>query len=229
MESIVMDLSCGATFTFTIAPDLPQFTFRIVPEVREATNGYPASTVKAIEVFRGGAAREPLQNLTGCDLRPMEPPPSVTPDPTWFHAEDVNFDGFQDIYLGTMFSPTGNQSGCIWLYTPETGQFEYSKDFSQLGRHWLDSATKTILEFEHGGGAVYNAAKYEVENNRPLKIYSEVQDWYPGTKQFHCVVQERRGNVLKTIRDESAETTSCDPSPLMREYIPNRYLDLATR
>jgi len=61
MESTVMDLSCGATFTFAIGPSLPQFTFKIVPEVREAIDGYPASTVKAIEVFRGVPPGEPLQ------------------------------------------------------------------------------------------------------------------------------------------------------------------------
>jgi hypothetical protein len=220
MESIFMDLSCGASFAFTIAPNLPQFTFKMIPEVREAASGFPASPVRDIEVFRGSST-DPSQSLTGCDLRLMEPPPRAATDPSWFHAEDVNFDGFQDIYLMMSKGATGNQDVCMWLYDPEIGRFEYSKEFSQLGRHWLDAATKSIFVFGTGGMAstVYNARKYDVEGNLPVLIYTEIQDYDNGKKLYHCVIQEQRGNAMATVRDELAEAPPCDAEQLMRQYV----------
>ncbi len=217
MDSIVMDLSCGATFRFTIGPNLPQFTFKITPDVREPVNGFPQSTVRDIEVFRGDSS-QPSQRLTGCDLREMEPPPSAATDPAWFHSEDVNFDGFQDIYLMTFWGATGNQGGCVWLYDRTTGRFDYSKEFSELGRHWSDPATKTIVTFGVGGmaGMVHGGARYQIENDHLLLIYSERQDWDADAKRFHCVVQERRGTEMATTLDDSDEegVKACDGSKL---------------
>jgi hypothetical protein len=223
MESADMDLSCGTTFTFTIGPNLPQFAFKMIPEVREAASGFPASPVRDIEVFQGSST-DPTQSLTGCDLRSMEPPPRAATDPPWFHAEDVNFDGFQDIYLMTSKGATGNQDVCMWLYDSATGRFEYSKEFSELERHWLDPQTKTILTFEGGGaaGTVYNLNKYAVERGHPVLIYSEIQDFDMGKKQYHCVVREQRGNAMATLRDQWSDALPCDPMELMRQYVYRR-------
>jgi hypothetical protein len=181
-------LSCSANFTFTIGPNLPRFTFKI--------NGFPTAIVSDIQVFRGEST-EPSQRLTGCDLSEMEAPPSVVTDPPWFRTEDINFDGFQDIYLMTSWGATGNQGGCVWVFDPTfdagTGRFEYSKEFSGLARHWLDPHTKTIFSFGRGGmaGTIYGADKFDVEDNRPVLIYSEDQDYDDSKMQYHCVVRER--------------------------------------
>src|SRR5579862_2625129 len=49
----IEDLSGGARFRFEIAPMLPLFTFKIIPDVRDDQNGFPQSAVKDIEVFKG--------------------------------------------------------------------------------------------------------------------------------------------------------------------------------
>ncbi len=91
---------------------------------------------------------------------------------------------------------TGNQGGCVWIFDPlfdgGMGRLGYSKEFSELERHWLDPATKTIFSFARGGmaGAIHNANRYEVSNNLPVLIYSENQDFDPGKNQYHCVVRE---------------------------------------
>lgn len=196
-DSVIEDLSEGATFRFEIAPKLPLFSFKIIPDVRDDQNEFPQSTAQDIEVLKGDDDR-PLQRLTGCDLDEMEAPLRYG---DWFHTDDVNFDGYQDVYLMTMWGATGNHYGCIWLYNPATGRFYYNKEFSQLSRYWLDPASKTIRTFERGGPDVYTANQYKVNGNRPVLFWSQRQDWHFGKKQFHCVLQERRNGVMVTTRD----------------------------
>jgi hypothetical protein len=208
---LIEDLSEGATFRFEIAPKLPLFTFKIIPDVRDDENGFPQSTVQDIEVFKGDF-HQPLQHLTGCNFDQMEPPQRYG---DWFHTDDVNFDGYQDIYLMTNWGVTGNHYGCIWLYNPATGKFDYSKEFSQLSTYWLDPTSKAIRTFDRGGmaGMVFVANKYKVENGRPVLIWSAKQDW-DGSK-FHCVEQERRNGEMATTRDVLKDTGEKPPC-----YIP---------
>ncbi len=220
-RSVTEDLSKGATFTFKVALDLPEFTFKIIPEPQETDQyGNAHSTVRDIEVVSGNG-KKPSQHLTGCHFDEMEAPPAGSSD--WFRTDDYNFDGYQDIYLLTNWGVTGNQSGCIWLFNLATKSFDYSEEFSALSRVWLDPATKTIFTFEKGGaaGMVHIAEKYSVENNRPFLIWSENQDWDNEKKQFHCIVQERRGKKMVTIRDEWGNSKDemegpCDASKLFK-------------
>jgi hypothetical protein len=213
------DPSHRTTFTFKIAPNLPQFTFKIIPEPQEEDHDEDAGImVHEIEVFVGDA-KKPSQHLAGCDLNEAQSVPSVS---DWFRADDFNFDGYKDIYLLTNYGVTGNRNGCVWLYNAATKNFEYSKEFSDLSRYWLDPATKTIFTFSTGGaaGMVHSAQRYVVKNNRPVLVWSENQDLDGEKRQFHCVVQEFRGRQMVTIRDEwgtSADGQApCDAS----KYFP---------
>ena len=52
-EPITEDLSHGATFKFKIAPDLPEFTFKVLPNVQQPDGeGSPQSTIADVQVFR---------------------------------------------------------------------------------------------------------------------------------------------------------------------------------
>jgi hypothetical protein len=200
-QSVTQDLSYGGSFVVSVAPDLPKFTFRIIPDVQGNDQfGNAQSIVRDIEVFSGDS-NVPMQHLTGCEWIGMEPPPRGE---DWFRAVDFNFDGYQDIYVLTDWGATGNSQGCIWLYNSETRRFDYSPEFSELGTFTLDPAHKTIITWANGGmaGGVHSANKYKIVNNRPVLIYSERQDWDLEKKQFHCVVAELRGNEMVTTRDE---------------------------
>lgn len=199
-QEITKDLSHGAQFKFKIGASLPEFTFRIVPELNPAdTDGNAQSTVKRIDVYRGNS-ESAFQQLQGCDLGEMEAPPNGS---DWFLAEDFNFDGYKDVFLTTWWGATGNHGGCIWLYTPGSGRFEYSKELSQLPWRQVEAATKTIFTFENGGaaGSVYDASRYRVKGNNPVLIWHEHQDWDVDKKQFHCTSEERKGGQMVSTKD----------------------------
>lgn len=225
-QSVTEDLSQGRTITFTIAPKLPPIVFKLVPLVQPPDRfGNSQSTIRDIEVYREGS-KQAFQHLSGCDLEEMEPPARGA---QFFTAEDINFDGFKDIFLETGHGATGNISGCVWLYNPATEHFDYSEDFSNLPHFWLDPAKKIIFTFERGGmlGLVHAANKYSVENNRPVLTWSENQDWDDSTNRFHCVQEERRGNQLVVARDTWSKPGSpggwdnveapCNPSDFFKQ------------
>ena len=212
-EPITEDLSHGATFTTKIAPDLPQFTFKVIPEVQKPDGaGNPQSTIHEVRVYRG-TSTEPLQSLTGCEWLGMEAPYRGS---DWFRVEDMNFDGYSDVFVMTGWGATGNESGCVWLFNPKTGRFEFSKEFSDLGSYTLDPATKTITTRGHAGADMIEAAKYTVENNRLVLIVTVSQYFDPDRQEYHCVVKQRRGrqNDLVTTRDSWAKSIedACDPT-----------------
>jgi hypothetical protein len=51
----------------------------------------------------------------------------------WFRVEDMNFDGYDDVFVLTTWGATGNEAGCVWLYDPQSGRFEFSKEFTNFG------------------------------------------------------------------------------------------------
>lgn len=224
-QSVTEDLSGGRSFTFTIAPNLPKFNFKLIPDAQPPDqSGNAESTIRDIEVYRGGSTRE-FQHLTGCDLDEMEPPGRGA---EFFTAEDVNFDGYKDVFLETGYGATGNESGCVWLFNPVTGSFDYSMEFSGLDRFWLDPSTKRILTYERGGmsGFAYGAGIYAVLGNRPVLIRSEFQGWDDEKKQFHCIVKRRRGSDMIVVRDvwgkNGEDDAPCDPSLLLKQFPPQR-------
>jgi len=212
-QSVTQDLSYGGSFVVSVAPNLPKFTFRIIPDVQGNDQfGNAQSIVRDIEVF-SGESDVPMQHLTGCEWVGMEPPPRGE---DWFRTVDFNFDGYPDIYILTNWGATGNNQGCIWLYNSATRGFDYSPEFSALGTFTLDRTNKTIITWSNGGvaGGVHSAQKYKIANNRPVLVYSEKQDWDQDKKQFHCVVSELRGNAMATTHDEWGRTTgNAGPPP----------------
>jgi hypothetical protein len=90
----------GVSYILNISPNLPPFTFKMTSEVRYRDQfGNVQMAIRDIEVYRGNSTT-PTQHLTGCDLAKMTPPPKIDQnDSPWFHTEDVNFDGYQDLFL----------------------------------------------------------------------------------------------------------------------------------
>ena len=209
-EPLTEDLSHGETFRFRIAPELPEFTFKLIPDVQKPdAAGNPQSTIQEVQVFRG-TSKEPFQNLEGCDRGrwlAMEPPYRGS---DWFRVEDVNFDGYDDIFVLTTWGATGNAAGCVWLYNPRSGRFEFSKDFTDICGFEVHAETKTLTTYSNGGIGTFHAAKFVVENNLPVPALTVDQELDPSGKEYHCVIRQRRGGKLVTIRDVRAERKDQD-------------------
>jgi hypothetical protein len=103
----------------------------------------------------------------------------------------------------TTWGATGNQFGCVWLYDPKEGKFEYSEEFTEISAFEVHPETKTLTTHGNGGmaGTVFRAAKYVMENNRPVPVITVAQDWDMEKKEYHCIIQQRRGGKLVMIRD----------------------------
>lgn len=196
-QAIYKDISHGASLTFAIAKGLPPFTFKIISNGRPPDeDGNGESLVTAIEVFRGDA-KKPLQQLTGCDLDESSPPPIQSDD--WFRAEDFNFDGYKDIYLTTNWGVTGNTGGCIWLFNPKTGHFDYSQELNDLGITGADPKSKTVSTFGNSGAGVWSVDRYAIRNNHPILVWHQDQDFDDKTGKYHCDREERRNGTMVTI------------------------------
>jgi hypothetical protein len=216
-QAVTEDLSEPRSFTFRIAPSVPSFTFKLTP-LRKSPDefGNPQSTIRQIQVFRAGS-KVPLQDLSGCDLEEMAPPGSGA---EFFWAKDFNFDGYKDIFLETGHGATGNLSGCVWLYDPTTGQFNYNQEFSNLSRFWLDRDTKTIFTFQRGGmlSFIHVAERYAIRNKHLVLIWSQNQDWDIAQNKLHCIVKERVGEEMVVVRDVWSDVDDknppCNPSKL---------------
>jgi hypothetical protein len=170
-----------------------------------------------------GKSNEPLQSLADCEWLGMETPYRGS---DWFRAADMNFDGYADIFVLTSWGATGNETGCVWLFDPKSGRFEFSREFSELGTYTLDPATKTITTRGHAGADTIEAAKYMVENNRPVLVITVSQYFDSDKQEYHCVGQQRGGrqNELLTKRDLWAKSLedACDPTDPFGRGVTNR-------
>ncbi len=122
----------------------------------------------------------------------------------YFAVEDVNFDVYQDISLISSWGATGNTSYNYWLFNPQSGQFEYHEQLSQLVSPYADPNTKTITSFWMGGrmGSIYEELTFRFEGNELKLIRQESQDWIEDNNHFLKVIKELRNGQLETISQE---------------------------
>ncbi|MGB8905016.1 MAG: hypothetical protein WCC88_14650, partial [Candidatus Sulfotelmatobacter sp.] len=75
---------------------------------------------------------------------------------------------------------------------------------------------KTIITRGHAGADAIEAAKYVVENDRPVPTVTVNQDWDSDQQEYHCVVKQRHRSEsdLVTVRDFWARSMedACDPT-----------------
>jgi hypothetical protein len=97
------------------------------------------------------------------------------------HVDDFNFDGMEDVAIcnGTNGS-YGSPSYSIYLSSRVAGKFVYHEKFSELGSHLgmfnIDKKKKTLSTFDKSGCCWHITEEYRVVNNRPVKIFEEVED-----------------------------------------------------
>jgi hypothetical protein len=167
---ITTDLSQGAVKRVQVAPNVPEFTLKFLP----AQGAKPYETaIDSIQVFRD-KEEAPWQVLEEC-----ESPEVPYRDAEWVMFQDFNFDGYKDVEMLRWWGATGREGFCVWLYKPETGKFDYSKEYEKLeGKiSWNpDSKTISVRDNEKHTGAEYEIRTYKVVNNNLIPVELETQD-----------------------------------------------------
>jgi hypothetical protein len=87
------------------------------------------------------------------------------------------------------------------LCNPKTGFLDYSKGFTNTGIRSVDPKAKTLFSFGNGGRGKYHEERYAVEENLPVLIWSQEQNWDDSKQEFHCTRQERRNGKILTLLD----------------------------
>ncbi len=74
----------------------------------------------------------------------------------------------------------GGPSYDIYLSSRAAKKFVYNKTFTDLASHLgmfvVDEKKKTLLTFDKSGCCWHITERYSVVNNRPVKIFEEVED-----------------------------------------------------
>ncbi|HSS22348.1 MAG TPA: hypothetical protein VLL54_19915 [Pyrinomonadaceae bacterium] len=95
--------------------------------------------------------------------------------------DDFNFDGMEDVAIcdgqnGSYGMPSFN----VYLSSRAAGKFIYNRAFSELAHHLgmfeVDKKAKTLKTFDKSGCCYHITERYEVVNNRPVKVFVFEED-----------------------------------------------------
>jgi len=94
---------------------------------------------------------------------------------------DFNFDGMEDIALCDGANGSyGGPSYRIYLSSRSAGRFVFNKALTNLGGHLamftVDKKNKTLETFDKSGCCWHITERYKVVNDRPVKVFEEVED-----------------------------------------------------
>ena len=96
-------------------------------------------------------------------------------------VDDYNFDGMEDVAICTGGNGSyGMPSYNVYLSSRAAGKFVYNAALSKLGSHLgmftVDKKNKTIETFDKDGCCWHITERYKVINDRPVKVFEEVED-----------------------------------------------------
>ena len=96
-------------------------------------------------------------------------------------VEDFNFDGMEDVAICTGSNGSyGMPSYNVYLSSRAVGKFVYNAALSKLGSHLgmftVDKKNKKLETFDKSGCCWHITERYKVVNDRPVKVFEEVED-----------------------------------------------------
>ena len=99
---------------------------------------------------------------------------------------DYNFDGYMDVSIYSSRSGVYNAIHEIFLYNPQTKNYNHHKELSDMMGAWADSGTKTINSHGKGGdaGMIYYFNEYKWEKEKLVLVSSENQDYDDTLKKY---------------------------------------------
>jgi hypothetical protein len=121
-----------------------------------------------------------LIQLEGGD-KPLVNDTLLYDDQSVIDVGDYNFDGMEDVAICTGGNGSyGMPSYNIYLSSRAAGRFVYNAALSKLGSHLgmftVDKKNRTLETFDKDGCCWHVTERYKVVNDRPVKVFEEVED-----------------------------------------------------
>ncbi len=121
-----------------------------------------------------------------------------TDKPT-FVAEDMNFDGEEDIRLMQFLPAAPNIPYYYWLFNPKTGMFETNTALEEITSPVFTQRSKRITSEWRGSGTESGKTTYEYRNGKPIEVEEISMDY--GHKEGHILITTKKlvGGNLKVV------------------------------
>jgi hypothetical protein len=145
---------------------------------------------------------------------PIDDPPDAVD--TWeLGTDDINFDGYADLYLVTSRGSV-NEYARYFRYVPEQHKFENIGTFPVFK---IDKSSRTLSTLvKNGAGLDYESCEYTIVDGKPLLVRQDQQTASADPSIFLNIVRERVDGKLRIVEEKRY-----DPQP------PNdRFLCAAT-
>ena len=119
--------------------------------------------------------------LEGSNGKPLVNDTLLYDEQSVINIDDYNFDGMEDVAICTGgHASYGMPSYNIYLSSRAAGKFVYNRELSRLGSHLgmftVDKKNKTLETFDKSGCCWHITERYKVVNDRPIKVFEEVED-----------------------------------------------------
>lgn len=174
--------------TFRIAPDAPPFTFRFV--MRSESGG--SRTISAI------VAGRPDRTTWSQSLAAQEMPTVAAGDSLFLGAEDIDFDGNNDVFLLTSRG-VANAYAAYWVYRPAADTFAYVGNYPVFRRN---TTLRRLSTYERGGdaGREYETRQYAFAGDTITLLEVETQEATGQDGAYRRTISRLEGGALRVVR-----------------------------
>jgi hypothetical protein len=126
--------------------------------------------------------------------------PLDSPDAWELGTDDINFDGYADLYLVTSRGSV-NEFAHYFRYVPEQRLFE---DIGTFPVFKLERSTRKLSTYVKNGsaGLDHESCEYTIEDGRPLLVRQERQSATDDPSIFLNTVRERVNGELKIVAEK---------------------------
>tara|TARA_Y100000816_G_scaffold207565_1_gene153444 strand:+ start:600 stop:1550 length:951 start_codon:yes stop_codon:yes gene_type:complete len=120
-------------------------------------------------------------------------------DRRFFTAEDVNFDGYKDLYF-TDFIGKVNSSKIVYLYNPSSEKFILNEDFRSITSPQFDINYQIIKSFNQVNSAHYETENYIILDEELTRISKSIEN--QGVNKYKYTVYDGEDEVAinETLR-----------------------------
>jgi tetratricopeptide (TPR) repeat protein len=200
----VIDERAQYIYKFKIRQDLPIISVKVQMENMPIEGDASYSLARRLIVSKDGRVIQEIDvDNSECE-RALD-------TKTYLTAEDINFDGYQDLKLLCWWGATGNEGFKYWLYDRKSGTFIYNSSFEGLSNPTPNSETHEICTHANMGsaGMQYSNECYKFIDDKLTLIRSVTQDGTvtrDGKTYFVKTTEELKNGEMIKVKEELIES-----------------------